>query len=217
MRVCTYGHVEGVCCSGVYTFQPCCRSLPVGRCDGDVAYLALQRHLCFAVPVHRGAGHLQCSAPLLLPAKSMVPPSAPCSIEKLNCVHERPPTVLGCQRLQSCLAGHCSQGELANGETWEKLTAYARDISSCAFWTPSSPSASPKMFSMMLHRATHLNNCPGSSNCPFTSSTPGQPNLMPHNHGMSTCCSHSPTLPGQACLEHVGNDIRIAVRREGWD
>ena len=101
--MCTCGAAEGGCGFRVYTGQSlhCC--CPVGRCDGDVAYLALQCHLCFAIPVHRGAGHLQCSAPLLLLANSMTFPSA--VYPNIDLYHEGLQQVLDCQRLQSCCEG----------------------------------------------------------------------------------------------------------------
>ncbi len=56
---------ESRCCLRVDLAEARQGSLPVRGCDGDVAYLPLKGHLCFAVPVHGRTCYLRHGTPPL--------------------------------------------------------------------------------------------------------------------------------------------------------
>ena len=54
----TCRRAESCFCLRVDAAEACQGRLPVRGCDGDMAYLPLQSHLCFAIPVHRCTRYL---------------------------------------------------------------------------------------------------------------------------------------------------------------
>jgi hypothetical protein len=124
------------------------------------SHLALRHHLCLAVPVHSRARHLRHSrAGFLYPSRPLcpfrvlsLPPLDTC--QRVEDTRGRAVPV--CKRMQQravCCALQASTPAVrcpARG----CITSYARAMSACARCSPSCPSASPRMFSMMLQHAT---------------------------------------------------------------